>query len=410
LLLSVLVVALVAINSSTAKHYTPGDYLKYDDFYRSSRLGSAQYVPTQDDEKMLKELFDAQMQYEIITPKRKPTDYGKGDSADDVKFFIYGNKMNPDEFHEIDFNDKPATRMLVNRGIIKPMLPWKFLIHGFEGWQNSTFPLMAVDQYLWAAKWNQEKDVNVVVVDWGRLCYGADENVKSSFPPSQSLRNIMIAGKRLGDMITLLKKLRMRELTPVEKGKFPSRKYLYPIMDMSEVHLIGFCLGANVAGKAGEIVKNEIKRKIGRITGLDPAGPLFGKEIGRTLDKRDAEAVDVIHTNAGRFGITENIGDTDFWVNSKYWDNGIVIGSQVQPACTSKFGLLLKNSETKRCSHLMAPVYFTLSINNPEMLTACKECKPTIWSDKASCRCKSTDVQMGEEWDMQPMGDMYISI
>jgi len=300
----------------------------------------------------------------------------------------------------------------VNRGVIKPMLPWKFLIHGFEGWQNSTFPLMAVDEYLWGAKWNKEKDVNVVVVDWGRLCYGADENDKSSFPPSaQSLRNVEIAGQRLGEMITLLKKLRMRELTPVEKAKFPSRKYLYPIMEMGQVHLIGFCLGANVAGKAGNVVRTEIKRKVGRITGLDPAGPLFGKEIGHILNKLDADAVDVIHTNAGRFGIAQSIGDTDFWVNSKYWDNGIIRGAQVQQACVSKFGLVFKNSETKRCSHLMAPIYFTLSINHPQMLTACLECKPT-WKDvKASCRCSSPgDFLMGEGWNLQEMGDLYISI
>jgi len=339
----------VAINSSIARHYTPGDYFKYrDDFRRSGRLGSAQQETIQDVDQMLKALFDAQMQYEIITPKGKPASYGKSDSPDDVKFFIYGNKMTPDEFHEIDFNDKPATRLLVKEGIIKPMLPWKFLIHGFEGWQNSTFPLMAIDEYLWGAKWDEKKDVNVVVVDWGRLCYGADENVKSSFPPaSQSLRNIMIAGERLGEMITFLKKLRMRELTPEEKEKFPTKKYLYPIMDIGEVHLIGFCLGANVAGRAGEVIKKEIKKKVGRITGLDPAGPLFGKEVEPPLNKRDAEAVDVIHTNAGRFGITENIGDTDFWINSKYWDNGIITSSQVQPSCTSKFGMLLKNSETK---------------------------------------------------------------
>lgn len=59
--------------------------------------------------------------------------------------------------------------------------------------------------------------------------------------------------------------------------------------------MIGFSLGAHVAGIAGqEILKLTSGRKIGRITGLDPAGPEFdGKDNYRVLDKSDARFVDV---------------------------------------------------------------------------------------------------------------------
>ena len=61
----------------------------------------------------------------------------------------------------------------------------------------------------------------------------------------------------------------------------------------SSFHLIGFSLGAHVAGFAGERVQG-----LGRITGLDPAGPnyLYTSPAAR-LDPTDAKIVDVYHTD-----------------------------------------------------------------------------------------------------------------
>lgn len=65
-----------------------------------------------------------------------------------------------------------------------------------------------------------------------------------------------------------------------------------------------------------------------RITGLDPAGPLFGFPIevasNYRLSTADASHVDVIHTNDGLAGIAEEIGTAD------YYPNG---GGPVQPGC-----------------------------------------------------------------------------
>ena len=62
-------------------------------------------------------------------------------------------------------------------------------------------------------------------------------------------------------------------------------------------HLIGFSLGAHIAGFAGSEIKN-----ISRITGLDPASPLFENySVRARLDPSDAKFVDVIHSNGDSF-------------------------------------------------------------------------------------------------------------
>ena len=61
-------------------------------------------------------------------------------------------------------------------------------------------------------------------------------------------------------------------------------------------------MGAHIAGYAGEQLRAIRKRKLGRITALDPAQPLFQSmpEFVR-LDPGDADFVDVIHTDAKNF-------------------------------------------------------------------------------------------------------------
>lgn len=64
-------------------------------------------------------------------------------------------------------------------------------------------------------------------------------------------------------------------------------------LELSRVHLIGFSLGAHVSGFAGSDLPG-----LKRITGLDPAGPLFEAQHPKArLDSSDANFVDVIHSN-----------------------------------------------------------------------------------------------------------------
>jgi len=92
----------------------------------------------------------------------------------------------------------------------------------------------------------------------------------------------------------------------------------------SDIHVLGHSLGAHVAGYVG----NYMRGRLGRITGLDPAGPAFEtpylKDAAERLDSTDADFVDIIHTCAGSLGILRPIGHVDFYPNG---------GTFRQPGC-----------------------------------------------------------------------------
>ncbi|XP_037570554.2 pancreatic lipase-related protein 2-like [Dermacentor silvarum] len=114
-----------------------------------------------------------------------------------------------------------------------------------------------------------------------------------------------------------------------------------------DVHIIGFSLGAHVAGFCGRHFLMHTGKRIGRITALDPAGPLFeGTNV--SVSRGDAEFVDVIHTNMGlldkfKLGLAASVGDVDFFPN----------GGSLQPGC-HRLG----------CSHRRAHALMIESITN----------------------------------------------
>ncbi|XP_053685899.1 pancreatic lipase-related protein 2-like [Sabethes cyaneus] len=123
----------------------------------------------------------------------------------------------------------------------------------------------------------------------------------------------------------------------------------YPEFSLRDVHVIGFSLGAHLPSFVSDALKQSIGVQLMRITGLDPALPLFRVANKRwKLDPTDADFVDVIHTNNGFFGKYEVCGHADFYIN----------GGQRQPSCR-------KHSFPARCSHLLALTYFTESISSP---------------------------------------------
>lgn len=109
-------------------------------------------------------------------------------------------------------------------------------------------------------------DFNVIIVDWSR---------GSGLPYTQSTANTRVVGAELALLIQDL--VKVANLT------------------LSDTHIIGHSLGAHIAGYAGERVPG-----LGRITGLDPAGPYFNfMPPSVRLDTSDAQFVDIIHSDSG---------------------------------------------------------------------------------------------------------------
>lgn len=98
---------------------------------------------------------------------------------------------------------------------------------------------------------------------------------------------------------------------------------------LKNIHVVGHSLGGHVGGFAGAAVAKMVEDWIGRLTLLDPAGPLFEVpligpvEEANRASKNNAYFVDAIHTDAF-FGMRTAIADTDFFVNG---------GASFQPGC-----------------------------------------------------------------------------
>ncbi len=119
-------------------------------------------------------------------------------------------------------------------------------------------------------------DYNVVAVDWSKLASW------DNYP--QAASNTILVGEHVGEMLSDL--IRKTGLNP------------------KNIHIIGHSLGSHVSGHIGRQIQRSGLGKIGRITALDPARPWFdGSNLPRRISKKDAEFVDVIHTNGG--SITE---------------------------------------------------------------------------------------------------------
>lgn len=112
-----------------------------------------------------------------------------------------------------------------------------------------------------------------------------------------------------------------------------------------------------------------------KFSGLEPAAVLYEKNhLKEHLTENDAFLVDIVHSDAGRFGWSKPVGDIDFWPNG---------GNAVQPYCQ------VRNDKTPRCSHYTSVYYFAESVNNPDHFPAVRCQSREYWKMK-KCFWKTT--------------------
>lgn len=259
-------------------------------------LGS--YVSAEDDRYIIYQegnttrVIDLQGKIDPIVLKRA--------STRDNDYLLFTQK-NPDISQQLYTNDANS----ISSSNFNRDVPTVVIVHGWEGSRLSGINPTITKAYL------TKSDVNIIVVDWSWL----------------ALRNYVTAvfgtpaaGRSLGRFLNYLNS---------QAGA-----------EFNNMHLIGFSLGAHLVGNAGR----SLNTKVARITGLDPAGPLWTLNPAHLM-KTDAVYVEAIHTDRNLFGTNLNVGHTDFSPN----------GGFKQPGCSVDV-----------CSHNRAWEYFaaTVTYNN----------------------------------------------
>lgn len=208
-----------------------------------------------------------------------------------AKFYLF-TRENKDassaqELDDSDLDKLTASNFNISRRTIIVCHGWTENMDGYVKWMVRLKDALLV-----------KGDFNVILTDWS---VGANQLY------DQSTGNTRLVGAIAGELIQFL---------------------IYHNGDTNDLadnfYFIGFSLGAQIAGYTGSYLQTKYDKKLGRITGLDPASPFFiGRDNAVKLDQGDAKYVDVIHTNMPLVGTPDRSGHTDFYPD----------GGSIHPGC-----------------------------------------------------------------------------
>ncbi|VVD04615.1 unnamed protein product [Leptidea sinapis] len=194
---------------------------------------------------------------------------------ENISFWLYtrANQNNPQEINVSDSKSLLDAPWVLDA-------PIKVLIHGYTGYRDFSPNTEIRPVYLECCNYN------IISLDYNKLalegCY------------IEAVYNTQLVGMCTAQLIDHLVDLGLR---------------------LKDFHVIGFSLGAHVAGMIANYLKSG---QLERITALDPALPLFATAAKNSkVDAGDAKFVDGLHTNILEKGKLETSGLIDFYANAK---------------------------------------------------------------------------------------------
>lgn len=244
----------------------------------------------------------------------------------------------------------PLNRSEFNSAKLNTSSDMKVIIHGYGTDAKHPLHQSFIDSYFKTGEHN-----NIIFFDWNKYC----SNYFQTFSWKEQIADIITE-----DLLNFAKE---NNIT------------------LTQIHMIGISFGAQLAGLIGQRVFSKTGTKLTRITGLDPAGPLFlGAQESSRLDPSDAIFVDVIHTYLFT-GYFQSCGTIDFFPN----------GGQFQRGC-DVFSL---------CSHVRATEYYIESINSRNF--SAWECYSEHLFNQGLCE-EGDCVAMGEHVNTSATGHYFL--
>lgn len=259
------------------------------------------------------------------------------DTPDDDMCYIVPGR--PETIKECNFNPETQTFLVIHGWTVTGM---------FESWVPK----------LVSALYDRVPTANVIVVDWL-------SRANQHYPTSAAYTKLV--GRDVAKFVTWIQ----NELQ----------------LPWDRVHLLGYSLGAHVAGIAGDLTNH----KISRITGLDPAGPTFEHaDEQSTLSRGDAQFVDVLHTNTRgspdrSIGIQRPVGHIDIYPNGGTFQPGCDIQNTLMGIALGGIKGLQNMDQLVKCSHERSIHLFIDSLLNIGQQSVAFRCNSKDTFNKGMC-------------------------
>ncbi|VVC41781.1 Hypothetical protein CINCED_3A005408 [Cinara cedri] len=271
-----------------------------------------------------------------------------------VTFWLYTRNQSQSGYELVPGD--PGTLMSSDFNESKPT---KIIIHG---WLGNSKSLQSICSNL-KFEYFKLGNYNVICIDWTWLALDL-----AYFTARYRCKKI---GNYVAELVLMLTK--------------------HTSQDTDDIHIIGFSMGAHIAGYAGKRLNGQIHR----IT--DPAKPLFNiKSLNKRLNKNDAKFVDIIHTTSWVLGQHNPIGNIDFYPNG---------GNTEQPGCEYN-----NYVHGEVCSHHKAFQLYARSIRSKDEFVSIK-CDGWTKFEESKCNDNPDDyTYLGEYANSSLSGSYYLSV